>query len=264
MGSDSWFIKIDAYVDSELPTPEMRAMDAHLRECPTCARETLQRTALKRSIRTAGKQFAPSAELRRKISAQIAPRKRPLQWLLAPSLAFAAAVIVAAILGGGYWYRQQERTQLMAQVSDLHVADLASSSPVDVVSTDRHTVKPWFQGKLPFSFNLPEFQGTPFALVGGRITYLEHAPGAHLVVDVRKHHMSVLIFQETPRLEQVFGSGQSWATPASFNETTWTQEGLRFFVVSDASTDDLRALSDLLKNAAKPPAVAEMIIGHRQ
>ena len=252
MGSDSWFTKIDAYVDSELPTTEMRAMDAHLRECPSCARETLQRSALKRSIRTAAKQFAPSVELRRKIQAQIAPRRRPLQWLLAPSLALAGALIVAAILGGGYWYRQQERSQLMAQVSDLHVADLASSTPVDVVSTDRHTVKPWFQGKLPFSFNLPEFQGTAFVLVGGRITYLEHAPGAHLIVDVRKHHISVLIFQETARLQQLFGSGQFWASPASFTETTWAEGGLRFFVISDASADDLRALSDLLKGAAKP------------
>jgi anti-sigma factor RsiW len=252
MGSDAWFGKIDAYVDAELPTPEMREMDAHLRECQACARETLQRTALKRSIRTAGKQFAPSAELRRKIQVQIAPRKRSRQWLLMPSFALAAAVIVAAILGGGYWYRQQQRAQLLAQVSDLHVTDLASSNPVDVVSSDRHTVKPWFQGKLPFSFNLPEFQGTPFVLVGGRVAYLEHAPGAHLIVDARKHHMSVLIFQDSPQLQQVLGSGQSWAAPASFNETTWAQDGLRFFIVSDASSDDLRGLSDLLKNAAKP------------
>jgi anti-sigma factor RsiW len=253
MDSDTWFTKIDAYVDAELPAPEMRAMDAHLRECTSCAGETLRRTALKRSIRTAGKQFAPSAALRRKIHAQVGSRRRPVrQWLLAPALALAAAVMVAALLGTGHWYRQQQRSQVLSQVADLHVADLASSSPVDVVSSDRHTVKPWFQGKLPFSFNLPEFQGTPFALMGGRVTYLEHAPGAHLIVDVRKHHMSVFIFQESPQLGQMLGSGQSWAAPASFNETTWEQDGLRFFIVSDASPDDLRGLSDLLKKAGKP------------
>ncbi|MBV9087123.1 MAG: anti-sigma factor [Acidobacteriaceae bacterium] len=254
MGSDSWFTKIDAYVDAELPTPEMRAMDAHLRDCQTCAGEALRRTALKRSIRSAGKQFAPSPELRRKIQAQIAKPKRSWQWLLAPSLAFAAVVVVAAILGAGYWFRQQQRTQLVAQISDQHVADLASSNPVDVISTDRHTVKPWFQGKLPFSFNLPEFQGTQFVLVGGRVTYLDHAPGAHLIVDVRKHHMSVFIFQENPRLAQVVGSREFWAKPASFNEITWAEDGLRYFIVSDASADDLRSLSDLLKRAAKSPA----------
>jgi anti-sigma factor RsiW len=249
MGSDTWSTKIDAYVDAELPEPEMRAMNQHLRDCQACAQEALERTALKRTIRVAGKQFAPSPELRRVIQAQVAPRKSR-RWFAAPAFALAAAAIMVTVFGLGYSYREQQRGQLMAEVSDLHVADMASSNPIDVSSSDRHTVKPWFQGKLPFSFNLPEFQGTPFVLVGGRLTYLDHAPGAHLVVDVRKHHMSVLIFQETPQWRRVLGSAQRWATPASFNVITWEDSGLRYFIVSDASGDDVRALSDLLKKAA--------------
>ena len=262
MASDSWFTKVDAYVDAELPAPEMRAMEAHLRECPACAQETLHRTALKRTIRTAGKQFVPSAELRQKIQAQITPRKRSWRWLQAPAFALAAVLLVAAVLGVAYWHNQQERVQLLAQVSDMHVTDLASSNPIDVVSSDRHTVQPWFQGKLPFTFNLPEFQGTPFTLVGGRVTYLDHEPGAHLLVDVRQHHMSVLVLQETPRLEQLLGRGQTWAAPASFNVTTWQQDGLRFFIVSDAAADDLRGLSDLLKHSGT--SLSGMVAGHRQ
>ena len=262
MVSDSWFTKVDAYVDAELPAPEMLAMEAHLRECPACAQETLHRTALKRTIRTAGKQFTPSADLRRKIQTQVAPRRRFRNWLLAPAFAVAAVLIVAAVLGVAYWHNQQERVQLLAQVSDMHVTDLASSNPVDVVSSDRHTVKPWFQGKLPFTFNLPEFQGTPFTLVGGRMTYLNHEPGAHLLVDVRQHHMSVLILQETTRLEHLLGRGQTWAAPASFNVVTWQQDGLRFFIVSDAAPDDLQALSDLLKHSATP--LTGMVDRHRQ
>ena len=60
------------------------------------------------------------------------------------------------------------REQALAELVDLHVATLASANPVDVISTDRHTVKPWFQGKLPFTFNLPELQNSSFKLVGGR------------------------------------------------------------------------------------------------
>ena len=76
------------------------------------------------------------------------------------------------------------------------MATLASASPVDVISADRHTVKPWFQGKIPFAFNLPELQNSEFSLLGGRMTYLDQTPGAHLIYDVRKHHISVFIFQE--------------------------------------------------------------------
>ena len=68
----------------------------------------------------------------------------------------------------------------MSELADLHVATLASSNPVDVVSTDRHTVKPWFAGKIPFTFNLPELQDSPFVLVGGRVSYLTNRRGRSL------------------------------------------------------------------------------------
>ena len=76
-------------------------------------------------------------------------------------------------------------------MADLHVSDLASANPYDVVSSDRHTVKPWFQGKIPFAFNLPEFAGTEFTLLGGRLVYLHQQPAAQLVVGVGKHRISV-------------------------------------------------------------------------
>jgi anti-sigma factor RsiW len=126
------------------------------------------------------------------------------------------------------------------------VATLASSSPVDVISTDRHTVKPWFQGKIPFAFNLPELQNSDFSLLGGRMTYLEQTPGAHLIYDVRKHHISVFVFQErslAPRLDQNSLPPKN----LSFNMATWSQGGLRYFVIGDASTADIDSLAKLFK-----------------
>jgi anti-sigma factor RsiW len=76
------------------------------------------------------------------------------------------------------------------------VATIASANPVDVVSTDRHTVKPWFAGKIPFTFNLPDLQGSAFTLVGGRVSYLRQSPGAELIFKIRQHQVSVFIFQE--------------------------------------------------------------------
>ena len=85
---------------------------------------------------------------------------------------------------------------MVSELADLHVATLASANPVDVVSTDRHTVKPWFAGRIPFTFNLPELQDSPFTLVGGKVSYLNQSPGAELIYRVRQHQISVFIFQE--------------------------------------------------------------------
>jgi anti-sigma factor RsiW len=163
-------------------------------------------------------------------------------------LAFAA--ILVAALGIAYQQHVQNllRRQLIADVVDRHVMTLASANMVDVVSSDRHTVKPWFQGKLPFSFNLPELSGSPFALVGGRMTFLNQSAGAELIYDVRQHHISVLIFPEQAAFRVLPVNAQ--LESAAMHVETWTQAGLRYFVVGDASVDDLKALSDLIRRSA--------------
>jgi len=128
---------------------------------------------------------------------------------------------------------------------DLHVATLASATPVDVVSTDRHTVKPWFAGRIPFTFNLPELQGSPFELVGGRVSYLEQSAGAELIFRVRKHQISAFIFQE----RAVPTDLSARADARSFHMESWKQGDLHYFVIGDASPDDLMALRNLLENA---------------
>jgi len=133
---------------------------------------------------------------------------------------------------------------LLSELADLHVATLASSNPVDVVSTDRHTVKPWFAGKIPFTFNLPELQDSAFTLVGGKVSYLNQSPGAELIFRVRQHQISVFIFQE-----QVLGNvrPEDAVTALSFNVRSWSHNGLRYFVIGDASPEDLDKLSGLIK-----------------
>jgi len=135
--------------------------------------------------------------------------------------------------------------QIYSEIADLHVSTLASASPVDVVSTDRHTVKPWFEGKIPFSFNLPELQNSEFTLIGGRVTYLEQTPGAQLIYHIRKHQISVFIFPEASRLEG--DSGVSRRT--TFEMQSWTQSNLRFFVIGDAPAEDIGKLTDMFQNA---------------
>jgi anti-sigma factor RsiW len=129
------------------------------------------------------------------------------------------------------------------------VATLASASPVDVISADRHTVKPWFQGKIPFAFNLPELQNSEFSLLGGRMAYLEQMPGAHLIYDVRKHHISVFVFQEQSLRAKLDDNSLS-PKHEPFNMETWSRGGLRYFVVGDASAADIDSLAKLFKAAS--------------
>jgi anti-sigma factor RsiW len=256
MVCESWKAKLDTYLDGEVPEKEMRTFDAHVRTCPSCSADALTRVQMKRAIQVAGKRFTPSAEFRKRMQQSIAPKRQRsfrLGWMLA---AAAAVILVAGSLSSAYLGIRSARDlayrdHVYSEIADLHVATLASSSPVDVISTDRHTVKPWFQGKIPFAFNLPELQNSEFSLLGGRMTYLDQTPGAHLIYDVRKHHISVFVFQERSlKLPASLGENSLSPKKLPFNMETWSQGGLRYFVIGDASTADINNLAKLFKTTS--------------
>jgi anti-sigma factor RsiW len=253
MACETWTEKLDAYLDGELPAAEARAVGEHLRRCADCAAESLSRVQQKRAVQAAGKRFTPDPAFRARIQKSIATRKSAgwnRFWF--PALAGAMALLIVGVvslnLNRDRWSQQHRSEQrLMSELADLHVATLASSNPVDVVSTDRHTVKPWFAGKIPFTFNLPELQDSPFSLAGGKVSYLNQSPGAELIFRVRQHQISVFIFQE-----QALGNvrpDDTLQTALSFNVRNWSHNGLRYFVIGDASPQDLDKLSALMKAA---------------
>jgi anti-sigma factor RsiW len=249
MVCESWRAKLDTYLDGEVPEEEMRTFDSHVRNCSSCSADALSRVQLKRAIQVAGKRFTPSTEFRKRMQQNMAPKPRRslrLGWTLAA--AAAAVVLVAGTLTSTYLGNRSGRDQVFSEIADLHVATLASSAPVDVISTDRHTVKPWFQGKIPFAFNLPELQNSEFSLLGGRMTYLDQTPGAHLIYDVRRHHISVFVFQERS-LPARLDENPISPKKQPFNMETWSQGGLRYFAIGDASTADIDSLAKLFKGA---------------
>ena len=248
MACEHWTEKLDAYVDGELPADDARALDEHLRGCARCAAEGLRKVQQKRAVQAAGQKFTPDPAFRNRIQRRIAvPRSTPWKRHWLPVVVTAvAAVLIASAFVLTHSHRNGEQ-QLMGELVDQHVATLASSNPVDVVSTDRHTVKPWFEGKIPFTFNLPELQGSPFALAGGRVAYVNQSPGAELIFRVRQHQISVFIFQERA-LGQAGGSG-SVRTALSFAVRNWCRNDLCYFVIGDAGAQDLDQLVELLKTA---------------
>lgn len=237
MTCELWQDKMSAYADAELLADEQAGMDSHVAACQACAAELLTELRLKQATRLSGRAFAAPAALRARV---LAPAARRRSWFgaMMPLVAAAAVVAIAFLL---LPRRSADRT--IAELVDLHTTTLASANPVDVISTDRHTVKPWFEGRLPFSFNLPELAGTPFELIGGKLVYFRQSPGAELVYRYQQHRLSVFVFLDSPDWPLPPGGG-------NFQFASWTNRGLRFVVIGDTGMDVIGRLASLFKSAS--------------
>jgi anti-sigma factor RsiW len=255
MNCDLGRMKLDAYADESLPPEELAAMEDHLRACPSCAAEALAKIQVKRATRAAAAQYALSPQFqmrpgfRLQIEESIHKDRKPLRrsawlpWSAASAIALALIALSAILIN-----RHVAREQAVAELLDLHVATLASPNPVDVASTDKHTVKPWFQGKLPFTFNLPDLDNSPYKLLGGKLVYFRHNPGAQLLYELRKHQLSVFIVQDQSGAIPL-GTSLTSTSEKGFSVETWSQSGLRYVVIGDTSPADVSSLSDLLRAA---------------
>jgi anti-sigma factor RsiW len=248
MDCDLWQDKIDAFVDDELSAAEVRDFEAHLRACPACAAETVARQRLKTETRSAGLRYVPSAELQARIAGAIG-KKRKTRWQVWPATVGIAAALVMAIVVGQVWNRQQAQNAMVAQLVDQHVATMASANPADVVSNDSHNVKPWFNGKVPFSVEIPNLDNTPYTLIGGKFVYFQQEPTAQLIFGIRKHKISVFMFRDHGNTASL-GEETAPVRRNGFQMQSWSEDGLRYVAISDVNAEDVRKLCEMLKSAS--------------
>lgn len=210
--------EIEQYADGEIEAGE------HLHECAACASAVLSVMQMKRALR-AMPRFAPPAALRARVLTRPPRRSRAAIWL-------AAAAVVALVVAGDAFVRAREATA--GQLVDLHTTILASANPVDVLSTDRHTVKPWFEGRLSFAVDVPELSA-PFKLIGGRVIYWRGQPGAYLLIGKGAHRISLFVFRSdvVPR---------SIASRADMTIVVWRARGLAYVAVGDVPAEDLQPM----------------------
>ena len=232
---------IGAIIDGELSPSDEQAAQEHLNECHECALKVIAAGKLKSATSRAGRNFAPSADVLARLTAvarQNPPRPakvipmRPVAWSAA-----AALILVVLLIGGARMLRQSDT--LSAELLDQHLATLSDAAAPQVISTDRHTVKPWFQGKLPFSFNIPERNALPqdTALIGGDFAYVSGKPTALLLFTIHKHHVSVFVSQASMLPEFVRLKDRS-----GFHISSATKSGLELVGVSDVNGAELNAL----------------------
>jgi anti-sigma factor RsiW len=251
--------QLNAFIDGELPPAEQQGIEQHLATCHVCTLRVLSATQLKASTARAGQRFAPPPEALARLTAQLHSQSQPhpqsqpkstarlYSMRLAAWAAVAAAILLAVSLLT--WRQLHATNTLAAELLDQHLATLSSAATPQVLSTDRHTVKPWFQGRLPFSFNLPDASALPpdTTLKGADLTYLNNQPAALLLFTIHKHQVSIFLTQRAtgPTLTALP------STRAGFNLHTATTADLRIIAISDVNPADLDNLLASIVQAQK-------------
>jgi anti-sigma factor RsiW len=225
--------EVEEYAAGELDDDRARTAGAHIRTCAACANDVLAVMQMKSAMRAIPRAQPPSSL--RVLAAPPARRTTRASWWLA-----AAAVLALAIAGLGVF---RARVVASGELIDLHNTIIASANPVDVLSTDKHTVKPWFEGKLPFAVPVPDLASTEFRLLGGRVVYWRGQPGAYLLVGKAAHRISVFVF-----------AADSIPLPALSNRAatvvSWHDRGLAFFAIGSIPAGDLQSLERAFQRTA--------------
>jgi anti-sigma factor RsiW len=227
---------LDAYGDDELDAAQAAEVTAHVATCPACRQRVATRADLRRVIRSVP-YYAATDRLRRSVAAT----RRP--WRVTPqTLALAATVLLAVSLGTSSVVRMVRARQAAAVTATLaqdvvsgHVRALMGAHLFDVRSSDQHTVKPWFLGKLDFSPPVEDLTPIGFPLVGGRLDYLAGRPVAALVYQRRQHTINVFIVPAA----DVAGAPIDARTVRGFQVRHWSRDAMAFWAVSDLNDLEL-------------------------
>jgi anti-sigma factor RsiW len=235
MSCDRTGTLLHAYFDNELDTAAAAEFERHLEQCPECAGQLDSLQTLRSSILGAQLYHTAPVSLRRRL----APARAPWRWV-----AIAAALLLCALAG---WQIASVRPAsdagavLATELVDAHLRSLQPGHLTDVLSSDQHTVKPWFAGRLDFSPPVRDFAVAGFPLEGGRLEVVQGRTSAALVYGRRKHIVSVFIWPSGHEPAKSPGSGSR----NGYQWASWRQGGMQFFAVSDASLADLTDLQHL-------------------
>jgi anti-sigma factor RsiW len=240
---------LELYLDGELAARESAQMREHLDSCYACARQYRRVEQIGNDIRMHVGHYALPAGLEQRVQAALrkAAREerqptRPLQnWM-----AVAAAVLLFVSIAWNVALLRSHasaRDLLAQEVLSSHLRSLIGTHLVDIPSSDQHTVKPWFNGKLNFSPDVRDFARQGFPLVGGRIEYLDDRPVAALIYQRRKHLINLFLWPGPSSSS----SGYSEMTKRGYNLLSWTQDGMTCWLVSDVPTSELEQFAQLYR-----------------
>ena len=250
MNCDDVQLQLDARLDGELAAGAAAEVDAHVERCADCKALQERRIALREALARELPRFAAPDTLRQELvrSAREAPkaheratRRMSRGW----GLALAASLAIVAV---GSWQLATTRANaaLFTQtVLESHIRSLLGEHLTDVASSDQHTVKPWFNGRLDFSPPVYDFVGRGYPLLGGRLEYVGERKVAALVYGRRKHVINVFLWPADAGMAQ----GPPASTRHGYHLLHWNGPDFTYWVVSDLGTTELQEFAGLLKDA---------------
>jgi anti-sigma factor RsiW len=241
---------VHAYLDDQLEPARVARIQEHLRTCPACTELYERQRAMNSAVRqhahyhTAPRHLARSIRSTLRAHAELERPHRRVAWgWFASGAAFACAVALTVSLTLFQLGPRGETSSLDRELVAAHIRSLMVNHLTDVPSSDQHTVKPWFDGKLDMSPPVVDLVADGFPLIGGRLDYLDQRPVVALVYGRRKHLINLFIWPQpgsaSPRNE----------TRQGYNLLRWTAGGMEYAAVSDVALGDLEEFQKLFARA---------------
>lgn len=232
---------VHAYLDDELSLTEQLSFEQHLSTCPQCEQAHRTFVQLRKQMRESDLRFDLPVDLNGKLKRSLPSRSSPSMRISINRLLAIAAMLLFGIGTALFLIAQSNRSSLAQDLVDAHVRSLQANHLLDVVSTDQHTVKPWFDGKLDFAPPVHDLAAEGFALIGGRLDYLRNHPVAALVYQHRKHQINLFVWPEKGADEAVKSSAVN-----GYQVVEWRQGSMHEVAVSDLNGEELAEFAALL------------------
>jgi anti-sigma factor (TIGR02949 family) len=238
--------QLQRYIDGELPADRRSAADAHVAGCADCRRLVREEQDWQQTVRRAASYYTAPEPLRvritgmaRRAATSPAPAARRRGWAMAASLLLAVALSSAVTT---YVATPSSTALIEQEVVASHVRSLQLNHIADVASSDQHTVKPWFHGKINYAPPVEDFAADGFPLIGGRLDYIARQPVAVLVYRHAEHPINVFVLPTGERNGALRASVDN-----GFNVLHWTRNGMSFWAVSDLNAAELADFEKLLQ-----------------
>ena len=235
---------LSAYVDGELDLVRSLEIEKHIETCQSCARTVQNQQTLGAALRAGCLYHRPPQHLEERVRAAMRSQTRTkrVNW---PILAVAASLLLAGVFVDRmvrFASRPAPQTLVAQEVLDSHLRSLMPGHLADVQSSDRHTVKPWFSGKLDFSPPVADFAAEGFPLTGGRLDSVNGRTVAVLVYQRHQHLINAYVWPSPNSAN----SSVTATTLQGYNILHWTHAGLEWWLASDLNTQELEGLANQL------------------
>jgi anti-sigma factor RsiW len=242
-------VLLHALIDGELDAGHARAVEAHVDSCPRCAAQLAAYRDLRRSMQGLDLRHAAPATLRASIDRAVPfPVRATSRRAVLKGFALGSVVSAAAAASVAFVVVRQDRdSRILGEAISAHLRSLQADHLTDVLSSNQHAVKPWFNGRIDLAPPVVDLTAQGFTLIGGRLDYIDGKPVAAIVYRRRAHVINLFVLQgmgpalRTPQLVTVQG----------FNILRWTEQGFNLMAVSDLTPDELEEFQTKFEAAAK-------------